>query len=253
MKSLNVMQIKPPMIRALVPALAVATILALGSVSPLRADGNPRVFPPQSFPYGASYADWSAAYWQWLFALPADNNPGLDSPDFDVTDGQSGHVWFLTGPFGAIERNVTIPAGTSLFVALVNVEGSSLEEPPFYGVTAAEQQAIATGFADYITDLSFTVDGRTVKNIGAFRVTSPQFSFTAPTPWIFGATGGTGTSVGVGYFVMLAPLSVGQHTIHYTGAFKFSDAPEDYIGVNMTYHITVKPSGHGRGGDCRED
>ena len=99
---------------------------------------------------------------------------------------------------------------------------------------------IATGFADYITDLSFTVDGSAVKNIQDFRVTSPQFSFTAPSPWIFGDTGGTGKATGVGYFVMLAPLSAGQHTIHYTGAFKFSDAPEDYIAVDMTYHVTVK-------------
>jgi hypothetical protein len=71
-------------------------------------------------------------------------------------------------------------------------------------------------------------------------VTSPQFGFTAPSPWIFGATGGTGTATGVGYFVMLATLSVGTHTIHYTGAFKFSEAPEDYIAVDMTYHVTVK-------------
>jgi hypothetical protein len=213
------------------------TAAVLGSSA---AFAGPAVIPPNAKPHGASYADWSAAYWQWLFSLPADNNPGIDSPDFDVADGQSGHVWFLTGPFGTVERNVTIPTGTSLFVALVNVEASSLEAPPFYGATAAEQQAIASGFADYITDLSFTVDGKTVGNMGDFRVTSPQFSFTAPTPWIFGDTGGTGTSVGVGYFVMLAPLSAGTHTIHYTGAFKFSDAPEDYIGVDMTYHVTVR-------------
>jgi hypothetical protein len=199
-----------------------------------------RALPPNASPFGRNYAEWSAAYWQWLFALPVDGHPGTDSPDFDVTDGQSGHVWFLTGPFGTVERSVTIPAGTSLFIALINVDSSSLEEPPFYGATAADQLAIANEFADFITDLSFTVDGKAVDNIEDFRVTSPQFTFTAPTPWIFGATGGTGTAVGVGYFVMLSPLSLGTHTIHYTAAFKFSDAPEDYIGVDMTYHVTVK-------------
>jgi hypothetical protein len=44
----------------------------------------------------------------------------------------------------------------------------------------------------------------------------------------------------VGYFVMVAPLSVGTHIIHYTGAFKFSEAPEDYLLVDLTYHVTVK-------------
>ena len=219
--------------------LIVATGLALGAL-PASAVQTPKVLPPNSHSHGKSYAEWSAAYWQWLFALPVDGHPGTDSPDFDVTDGQSGRVWFLTGPFGEIERHVTIPAGTSLFISLVNVDASTLEEPPFFGATAADQLAIANGFADYITDLSFAVDGNSVENIGDFRVTSPQFSFTAPSPWIFGATGGTGTATGVGYFVMLAPLSVGTHTIHYTGAFKFSDAPEDYIGVDMNYIVTVK-------------
>lgn len=219
----------------LIPALIVVLGLLFSAVS-LHAG----VLPLGSKPYGQTYGQWSAAYWQWLFALPVDGHPGTDSPDFDVTAGQSGHVWFLTGPFGTVQRNVTIPAGTSLFISLVNVDASTLEEPPFYGATAADQLAIANGFADYITDLSFTVDGKPVANIGDFRVTSPQFTFTAPSPWLFGATGGTGTATGVGYFVMLAPLSVGTHTIHYTGAFKFSDAPEDYIAVDMTYHITVK-------------
>jgi hypothetical protein len=218
--------------------LLAAGLALLVGTSAIQAHGG--VLPPNSKSFGKSYAQWSAAYWQWLFALPADSNPAIDSPAFDVTAGQSGHVWFLTGPFGTVERNVRIPAGTALYIALVNVESSSLEEPPFYGATAEDQLAIATGFADYITDLTFTVDGKSINNIGDFRVTSPQFSFTAPTPWIFGDIGGTGTSVGVGYFMMLAPLSVGQHTIHYTGAFKFSDAPEDYFGVDMTYHVTVK-------------
>jgi hypothetical protein len=234
---------KLPLKGGLLLPLIIAAGLTLG-VMPVSAAHTPKVLPPQSHPRGQSYAEWSAAYWQWLFSLPVDGHPGTDSPDFDVTDGQSGRVWFLTGPFGTVERHVTIPTGTSLFVALINVDASTLEEPPFFGATADEQLAIANGFAEFITDLSFSVDGKSIQNVGDFRVTSPQFTFTAPSPWIFGATGGTGTATGVGYFVMLAPLSVGTHTIHYTGAFKFSDAPEDYIGVDMTYHITVRP--HGR-------
>jgi hypothetical protein len=230
----NIKSPKPFNVFACLQAMLVATLLA----SSLGA--RAAVLPPNSNPFGRSYAEWNAASWQWLFSLPVDGHPAIDSPDFDVTAGQSGHVWFLASPFGTVERNITIPAGTSLFVSLVTVDSSTLEEPPFYGATAAEQLAIANGFADYMTDLSFTVDGKSVNNLQDFRVTSPQFSFTAPTPWIFGATGGTGNAVGVGYFVMVSPLSVGTHTIHYTGAFKFSDAPEDYIPVDMTYNVTVK-------------
>src|SRR5215203_2973784 len=130
-------------IRVLLSLLFTAALLA-GSAG-FGGSAQAQVVPPQAKYQGASYAEWSAAYWQWLFSLPVDGHPGTDSPDFDVTDGQSGLVWFLTGAFGTVERQVTIPAGTSLFVALINVDASTLEEPPFYGATAEDQLAIANG------------------------------------------------------------------------------------------------------------
>jgi hypothetical protein len=123
--------------RDLFMPLVIAAGLALGAVATTAG-----VLPPNSSANGRSYSEWSAAYWQWLFAQPVDGHPGVDSPDFDVTDGQSGRVWFLTGPFGTVDRDVTIPAGTSLFISLICVEASSLEEPPFYGATYADQLAI---------------------------------------------------------------------------------------------------------------
>lgn len=227
--------------RGVLLPLVTAAALAVG-IQSAPAAGTPKVLPPNSSAFGKTYSEWSAAYWQWLFSLPANGHPGTD-PTADVTAGQTGRVRFLTAPFGEVERHITIPSGTSLFIALLNVEASTLEEPPFYGATAEDQLAIANGFADYVTDLSFSVDGRSIEDMEDFRITSPQFSFTAPSPWLFGETGGTGTATGVGYFVMLAPLSVGTHTIHYTGAFKFSEAPEDYLGATVTYHVTVRPRG----------
>lgn len=225
---------------ALLLPLAAAAVVAVSTATPARAaNGVPEVLSPQATAYGKTYAEWSAAWWQWFFALPVQGHPAID-PNADVAAGQSGNVWFLAAPFGTQERSITVPAGKALFIPLVNVDSSSLEEPPFFGATAQEQLAVATGFASYMTDLSFSVDGKSLSNLGDFYVTSAQFGFTAPSPWIFGATGGSGTATGVGYFVLLHPLSAGTHTIHYTGAFKFSEAPEDYIGVDATYHVTVK-------------
>src|SRR5689334_11660806 len=104
---------KHQMLRKINVAMLAVALATIASFSPTPAHAG--VLPPNSSPYGQSYSQWSAAYWQWLLALPVDGNPGNDSPDFDVTEGQSGHVWFLTGPFGTIERDVTIPTGTSLF------------------------------------------------------------------------------------------------------------------------------------------
>ena len=122
-----------------------------------------------------------------------------------------------------------------VFFALLNAECSSLEPDPFHGDTAAEQLACAEGFADQIDvgSLFCTIDGVVVQNLGSYRVASPQFAFTAPTPWIFGETGGSGTSVSDGYFVMLAPLSVGAHTLHFGWS-------ADFGSIDNTYHLTVQ-------------
>jgi hypothetical protein len=139
-----------------------------------------------------------------------------------------------------------IPTDTSVFFALLNAECSDLEG---LGTTKADQRKCAKSLADHILEDSLfcIIDGVPVKNLAAYRVQSPQFTFTAPTPWIFGTpedpTGGTGTSVSDGYFLMLAPLSEGVHTLRYGGSIHFSTAegdPFDFDGsIDITYHLIV--------------
>lgn len=222
----------------LISALVFATSAAMAGPKTVT------IVPPNATYHGKSYAEWSAAAAKFGMEHPLEGHPALDTTDFDVRSGQKGAVWFLGGPFGTHERSITIPHGKALFFILLNVDASSIEEPPFHGDTDAEQRAIATFFGDHIVNAFFTVDGEAVQNIGDFRVSSPQFEFTAPTPWLFGATGGTGTAVVDGYYVMLARLPKGEHTIHYGGAFHFAAGelgsdPVD-LPVDITYHVTVK-------------
>jgi hypothetical protein len=178
---------------------------------------TPRVLPPQSQYRGKSYAEWAAAWSRWFVELPLDQSPSAN-PDYDVRTGQSGNVWFLGSPFGSSEKNITIPTGVSLFFGLLSAEASSLEAPPFFGATEQEQRDAAAFFADHIGDLSASVDGVPVGHPEDYRVSSPQYTFTAPTPWVFGDVGGTGTAVVDGYFLMRTPLSRGEHTLHIAGA-----------------------------------
>jgi len=235
----------------------LASALVLGGITSALADGgagrHAQVLPPHSHPYGKSYSEWSAKWWQWFMEHPMAGHPGVDGPGFDVRSGQKGNVWFLGSPAGEpIELSVTIPTGKALFIALLNAEASNLEEFPFFGDTEEAQREAAEWFADHIVRVSCSVDGKPVKHIERYRVQSPQFGFTAPTPWIFGATGGEGTAVGDGYYVMLAPLSKGSHTVHFEGLFRFSeDAGDPFtadIPLDVTYHINVTP-GHGHDRD----
>lgn len=219
---------------------AVSSVLSMTLLAAGLMALAPKPLPPVSKPYGHSYADWSAAWWTWAMEHPVAGHPFIDDPSFDVTSGQSGHVWFLAAPFGTVTRSVTIPTGKALFVGILNAEASDLEG---LGSTTEERTDTANFLADHIVAPFFEVDGAAVENIDSYRVTSPEFGFEAPTPWIFGDIGGEGVSVADGYYVMIHPLSAGTHTIHYGGALHFAideGDPFDYdASLDMTYEITV--------------
>src|SRR5437870_3678592 len=90
---------------AAIAALAAGALLFAGTL-PLLAQQPPGVAPPDSSPGGQTYPDWAGAWWQWFMQLPLTNSagfahPGIDAGQaaFDVTEGQTGDVWFLAAPF----------------------------------------------------------------------------------------------------------------------------------------------------------
>src|SRR5262249_11776095 len=73
------------------PELADLGALAGGSFgqNPFpTGNANPGVFTPNSSPYGKTYGEWSAAFWQWEFSLPVDHHPLFDTAP--ASTGQSG-------------------------------------------------------------------------------------------------------------------------------------------------------------------
>jgi hypothetical protein len=202
-----------------------------------------RIFPPQSHPYGRSYAQWSAKFWKTGIELPAAGNPYVEGGCGEL----SGRVMFLAGPIGSTTISCTVPAGTALFVPALTVECSSLEPPEsgFHGDTEEEQAECATWWSDHIVNPSVEINGLPVPNLANYRVVSPQFEFTAPDPNILGvAGGGAGTAVADGYYVMVAPLSRGVHTIRIRGSLRFSMADGDPFDLDLTadnlFYITVE-------------
>lgn len=222
----------------------------------LAGGANPGVLPVDSSPYGLTYDEWSAAHWQWLFSLPLDQHPLNDTAD--VSEGQTGQAWFLGGTFSSTEpepgvylsevtRDCDIPAGKALFFPLVDVEASIIEE---MGGNEEELRAVANWLADLIVpgSLFCEIDGTAVQNLADFRVESPLFTI-GPLPenniiesWGYEAPPGTTSqAVSDGYFVMLAPLSVGTHTLHFGGTLDASAEFGAMFILDITYNITVAP------------
>ncbi len=236
---------------AVVAIFLSLTVLLIPSVM-AQSDG-PKVIKPNSVAYGRTYSEWSAAWWQWAFSIPVASHPLFDNGDCSV--GQSGPVWFLGGKFcqtgqtcpGSAIRSCSVPAGKALFFPLSNVEDSAPEEPnwgcgnslpPLVGGTIAEMRSCAAFYVDQVVGLEADLDGKNIGNLKDLRVTSVQFDVTWPADNVLNAIGEGPFSAGTyspvvddGYYIMLAPLSAGSHTLHFHAG---SSTTQD-----ITYNLTV--------------
>jgi hypothetical protein len=223
-------------------SLAAATLLgivgAVALIAPASAlDVKPRVVPPDSRAYGVSYAEWSVRWWQWAVSIPVPDSPLLDQTGENCAVGQSGRVWFLAGTVesGSATRTCTVPRGRALFFPIIN---SFCANDPGDNKTYEEELACARDLNAGATG-SAEIDGRPIRNVQRYRVESPAFSLTLPEDNIYGAPPGIyAPAAAVGIYLLLRPLSVGQHVIHFTGSTAGGTA------IEVTYHLTVCRRAH---------
>jgi hypothetical protein len=219
-------------------------LMASDAKPPVEAQGNsnPGVLPPNSHAFGRSYGEWSAAAWQYLLAIPASVNPALDNTGVNCGVGQTGRVFFLAGPPGPVTLTCAAPVGKPIFFALIAVECSTVEPAPFFGINEAELRACAKGLMDTVgvETLKATIDGVELRFLNRYRVQSPLFAFTMlAQDNLLGLPGVTsGMSVSDGYWLMLHPLSRGNHTLHFEATV--TSGPFAGFFSNATYHLTVR-------------
>ena len=204
---------------------------------------NPGVYLPSSTPFGKTYGEWSAAWWQWVLAIPRADNPILDLTGAKAAIGQAGPVWFLAGgPADGTERTCTVPADKAILFPIWNGFG----EIPIDGTTKTALGAALKTYTDYITALAVTVDTRSLQGLAYYRFRSPLFEYTMPDPpdayWDIYA--GTHQGMSEGYWIMLEPLVPGEHTIRFYCKFVMppsSPYGEPYVDEKWTtYHLTVE-------------
>lgn len=212
---------------AMVLAASTAVALKRGTPNPKTPPAKSLVFPADSRPYGMSYAEWSAEWWEFTLRVP-NFDPVAEGHAPNCRPSDDPRVWFLVGIFNpdasrAIE--CVLPAGAALFLPVLNVGCSSVEAPPFFAPTAETQRACATALFANTTDIRAAIDGRPIADPLAFRVVSPQFAI-APLPADnrLGVTAGlSGTGVADGVYLMVRPLRRGVHTIDIAGRFTEPD------------------------------
>lgn len=225
--------------------LMAAVPVAQAGEGPDAGSGKPpKVLSLDSSPYGNTYGDWSARWWQWLLAIPAATNPNLDTTGENCAVGQVGPVWFLAGSFGGgpVERYCTVPEGKALLVTPLNIAfGAGVYDcdPSVPGVLCDLNalRSSAAEFLDTATKLELTVDGRELKNLADYRVQSPVFGLTYPEENVLGLAAGTYTpNITEGYYLLLEGLQAGEHTIHFEAEAIYGGEP---LTVDVTYHLTI--------------
>ena len=231
-------------------ALAIAVLGLAVATSTVQAgrNVNPGVLPPQSHAYGMSCGNWGAEWWKWVYSFPADQNPVTDPTGEIGTLSQSGPVWFLAGTFGqTVQRTITIPAGKAIFFPLYNIWNDYPCPDP--GFQPAPGQSLydflrigAAGYIDPNVIMAAEVDGVPLLNLSAYRaVSGPDVTvFTGDPSWASMnmdpcVTGTPQVAVADGYWIMLAPLKPGQHTIHFS-----AEAWAGTFNLDVTYYITVQ-------------
>lgn len=198
---------------------------------------QPQIAPIQSHPYGQTYSEWAADWWQFVLETPATGHPVLDETGADCDQGDMGNVWFLFGSFGAeaIERSCEIPVGTALFLPLINQVSARFE-----GETTTEEElrTQAACVEDAATTLLFEFNGAPVSDLDRFFEESAVFQAQFPPEDALFGFDSIFVDLGVdaGFYLFLRPLPPGSYELHWEASSAACGATQD-----ITYHLTIKP------------
>jgi hypothetical protein len=237
----NILQIAA--IMAVVILFVFPIITSLSGIMFIQAQEDTRnaglkIFPPDSKPYGLTYGEWSAKWWQWAYSMPEEGNPMVDDTGEDCANNQSGPVWFLAGTGGgAVTRECTILSDKGILIPIINVECDSAAGS---GDTEAELRLCAKADQDTVIAKEIIIDGVSVGNLDSYRFQSPLFNLTFPENNIAGIVPQTTIAISDGYWILLEPLPAGTHEIHFKAALGDPTAIGTVnFALDVRYLITV--------------
>jgi hypothetical protein len=243
------------------------------------------VYAPHAKVEGQSLQHWAEDWWQKVFATPiyAADGKTIIHPQFDTTLGnpgevlkaphalpsEDGEVTYLFGSFfgGPIDRTVTVPANKPIFVPVLNTEWSNPDtaaKPTFTtypgNYTPKELADYAKLEASLVTGLGATLDGKAIADVAAHREPALRIKLKESGPYsihnvFFGDAPTKAFDAATdGYYLMLKPLAVGDHVLHFVGTLPDRSSTPPLLGgftTDMTYHIkVVAPPRHGHGNEC---
>ena len=205
----------------------LATCAACGAASTAPVPVEP--LDPKQTHYGKTYDEWAAAWVQWVYEWPETK----DCPDpvadptgvlCNFAQDPKSPVFFLTGNWGAVTKRTkaSVPANKAILVPIVVMFQDNGGVPSANLKSDAQLKDSSMGQFQSITEVHFSLDGRTLTPLDPFAIKAAPYQYTLPPePNSYtcqGTPGVTGTYQGYtsGYFVLLPPLADGPHTIAFS-------------------------------------
>jgi hypothetical protein len=165
------------------------------------------IFPIESRPYGLTYGEWSAKWWQWLLSIPRSESPAFDKTGDKATLNQHDpNVFFLCQTIDGIKRidkttahrKVTLNYGRSILMPIINWVSVLHVD----GETDEELVSVAKKRMDAVSTLELTIDGINVeKGFLRYRAVSPFFDVVLSYDNIFELPAGPRHFVSDGYWI----------------------------------------------------
>jgi len=133
-----------------------------------------------------------------------------------------------------------LPVINSVNINTPNVCGQDSNNIP-----VSKLRKASSDFIDGATNLSVTLDGKAITNLQ--RVKSKVFSVALPDDNVFDTpckrahlgdvpAGIYSPAVDDGFYVLLDPLDIGSHTLHF-----HAESPKGVVQSDVTYNLTVVP------------
>ncbi len=211
--------------------IAAAAIAVAGLVAVPLADAASPAYSAKGKVFGRKTADWVADWWQWTLSLPITSNPLTNESGTFTGVGQHGRVWFFTwfsDPSSqtrpvSLTRSAEVPAGRALLFPLMTT----------FNIAGDLDLAQWVSGID-VPSLVFELDGAPLTDIAKRRVTTRTFEIPiVPNGLIAGTEGTVRPSIASdGYWVMLKPLTTGNHTVHIK-------SNRNGTTFDVTYNLTV--------------
>ena len=216
-------------------------LFSLATVAAIAAHDRPAVVldAGQSVD-GVSQSAYVERWWQWAMRLPDGVRAYQDPSGAQCGMNQSGPVWFLAGTEGTmrVDRRCEIPAGHYVFFPVIDLIAHS---KPGKALDCRTAQAQARQRNDRLADAQVTLDGRPIPHIEAHRLHPPAcFDAFAKAKYMEHPEA-YGPAAADGYWLMLNPLSEGEH--HLVVHARYGGADQDGLAQDFEYELKVVPAG----------